>query len=95
MSKIYQDDIGTVFEVDVGADISAATTTDLKVIKPSGASVTWVGAANGGTNTQIDYTIIADDLDEAGRYRLNAYVVTASWDGHGETVEFVVYTVGN
>lgn len=94
-SKLYVGDEGTVFEVDVGTDISAASTTNLKVKKPDGSEVTWTGAANGSTNTQIDYTIVADDLDQAGRYKLQSYVVTASWDGLGETAEFVVHGAFN
>ena len=90
-SKLYQADEGTVFQVDVGVDISAASTTDLKVRKPDGTLVSWVGAANGSTNTQIDYTIVTDDLDQLGQYRLQAYVVTATWTGRGETVNFTVY----
>lgn len=91
MSKIYKGDEGTVLEVDVGEDISTATTTELKVLKPDGAPATWVGSVNGLVNTQIDYTIVNGDLDQAGKYRLQAYVVTVAWDGRGETVELMVY----
>lgn len=91
MSKIYVDDVGTEFQVDVGVDITGATTAELKVTKPDGSLVTWAGTENG---TRIDYTIETDDLDLPGRYRLNAYVETATWSGHGETAEFVVYEVG-
>ena len=91
MSKIYQADEGTVFQVDVGVDISAASTTDLKVRKPDGTLVSWTGTANGSINTQIDYTTVTDDLDQTGQYRLQAYVVTATWDGRGETATFTVY----
>ena len=41
MSKVYIDDVGTVIEVDVGVDVSTATTTDLDVKKPDGL---WVSA---------------------------------------------------
>ena len=90
-SKLYVDDEGTVFEVDVGTDVSGASTTDLKVRKPDGTRVSWTGAVNGVTNTQIDYTIVTDDLDQSGTYRLQSYVVTPTWTGRGETAEFVVY----
>jgi hypothetical protein len=90
-SKLYQADEGTVFQVDVGTDISAASTTDLKVRKPDGTLASWVGAANGSTNTQIDYTIVTDDLDQLGQYRLQAHVVTNSWTGRGETASFTVH----
>ena len=91
MSKLYQDDVGTVFQVAVGANVSAASTTDLKVRKPDGTRVTWTGAVNGVTNTQIDYTIVTDDLDQSGEYKLQSYVVTASWTGLGETTDFTVH----
>ena len=94
-SKLYVGDEGTVFEVDVGTDVSSASTTDLKVKKPDGSTTSWTGAANSGTNTQIDSTITANDLDQAGRYKLQSYVVTPTWTGRGETAEFVVYAAYN
>jgi len=90
MSKIYQDDVGTVFEVDVGDDLSSATTTDLKVRKPDGTTTTWTGTKDGVVNSQINYTIVEDDLDQVGEYLLQAYVVTPTWTGRGETAAFVV-----
>ena len=91
MSKVYKDDTGTVIEVAVGVDISAATTTDIKVKKPDGTTATWTGAVNGAVNTQIDYTIVTDDLDQAGGYSCQAYVETATWTGLGETAVLMVY----
>ena len=90
-SKLYKDDLGTVFQVDVGTDVSGASALTLKVRKPKGTRVSWTGAVNGATNTQIDYTIIADDLDEVGTYKLQSHVVTPTWTGRGETVDFTVY----
>ena len=91
MSKVYIGDIGTVIEVAVGIDISAATTTELKVKKPDGTTDTWVGAVNGSTNTQLDYTIAADDLDQSGEYDIQAHIETATWVGLGETARLMVY----
>ncbi len=92
MTKIYQDDVGTIFEVEVGEDLSTANATDLKVLKPDGTTIeTWIGAVNGAINTQIDYTIDAGDLDQVGTYFLQSYVEFAAWTGRGETVEFIVY----
>jgi len=91
MSKVYMGDVGTVLEVAVGADISAATTTDLKVKKPDGTIETWTGAANGVTNTQLDYTIVTNDLDQHGVYFIQSYIETATWSGLGETIKLTVY----
>lgn len=93
MTKIYEGDIGTIFEVDVGEDLTSANVTDLKVRKPDGTDHTWVGSVNGSINTQIDYTITVDDLDQNGIYRFQSYVEFSAWVGRGETVEFTAYGV--
>ena len=97
MSKIYQGDVGTVVEAAVcdengdAVDLSGATTTDIKVKKPDGTTTTWTGAVNGSISNQIDYTTVSGDLDQAGRYKVQAYVVTPLWSGLGETAKFTVY----
>lgn len=90
-SKVYQGDVGTLIRMDTGSDLSSATTTNIKVIKPSGATAEWVGTANG---TFVEYTTVAGDLDEVGAYVVYVYVETPSWSGHGEPDELKVWAVG-
>ena len=88
-NKIYQNDVGTIFLIDVGADISTATIVSLKVRKPSLVEETWVGTIEG--TTQIKYVAGVGDLDETGTYKLQAFVSLPVWTGKGETCKFKVY----
>ena len=90
-NKVYVGDEGTVIELDCGEDISTATVTDIKVRKPDGTLVTWTGSKNGGVNSQIDYTVVTDDFDQPGAYRLQAYVEMPSGKWRGESVSLLVY----
>lgn len=88
--RIYVGDIGTVILIDMGTDISDATTTNINVRK-KGGDVVW-SASISGTN-YLTYTIEEDDLDVAGTYYLQPYIVTPSWTGRGETVTMEVFEV--
>lgn len=88
VSKYYVGDIGTEIIVDTCVDISTATVTNLLIRKPDGTSHTWVGVIY---NTQyIKYVVVADDFDQTGEYRLQAYVEMPSWQGRGDTARFQV-----
>ncbi len=89
MSKVYKGDVGTVIYLDCGTDISGATTTKIMVKKPDSTYVEWTGTVD--SNTKIKYTIASNDLDQSGKYILQAYVVTSSWTGRGEAVPLMVY----
>lgn len=89
MGKIYVNDVGTEIVVDCGSDISTATTTDLLIHKPNGRVATWSGSIY-NTN-YIKYTTILGDLDEAGDYKIQAYIELPSWSGRGESTSFTVY----
>ena len=84
----YLGDIGTVITVSTGVDLSAASTAELKIKKPDKTVTTWAASVSGGDNTQLVYTVVADDFDQAGTYKVQAYIVTASWTGRGNTASF-------
>lgn len=88
--KIYVGDEGTVIEVDMGEDISTATVTKFYVYKPGGTTATWTATIY--NSNYLRYTIVTDDLDEAGTYYVQPYLEFPSgWKGKGETVNFKVY----
>ncbi len=89
MSKVYIGDTGTVISLDCGQDVSAATARSIEARKPGGTVVTWTAVAD-GTNG-IKYTTLADTLDQAGTWLLQAVVTLASGKWRGETAELVVY----
>jgi len=90
--KVYVGDEGTIIDVDTFADLSSATTTIIKVFKPSGAIVEWPGSVVDGT--KIRYVTSQGDLDEVGTYTIVAYVELPDWKGHGEPDELKVWAVG-
>lgn len=93
MTKHYVNEIGAIIILDAGADLSSATSLSIKVKKPDGTTVTWpanVYNLNGQTNF-VKYTTVEDDLDQAGRYELQPYIVFPTWQGYGETAHFLVY----
>lgn len=93
MAKVYVGDVGTVITLDTGVDISAATVREIKVSLPNGRSATWSAALSG--TTAISFTTIANTLQLAGTYKLQAYVETPTWSGRGETVTLEVYAAFN
>jgi hypothetical protein len=87
--KIYVGDIGTEIVLDLGINVSGASTLNMKVKKPSGVVVTWTAVVDGGT--LIKHVCEAGDLDRAGIYLIQAFVAIGGFSGHSVTVEVPVY----
>lgn len=79
--SVTEEDIGVQFRLNTGIDLSAATTANIHYKKPSGDTGTWTGAT--ASTSYVTYTTVADDLDEDGKWELQAYVVTPSWTLRG------------
>jgi len=84
----YVGDIGTAIITDVCSDITTSTVAALDVTKPDGTQVRWMGSVY--DTTKIRYYVNANDFDQAGEYRLQAYVEMPGWIGHGNTTTFTV-----
>jgi len=84
MADIYVGDVGTVITLDAGT-FSLATATDpvINYRKPSGETGQW---SAGITDNKVEYTTIADDIDEVGKWLLQAQVTISSWTGSSSTV---------
>ena len=91
MSKIYIGDIGTVFTVDCGTDITGASVKKLKIRKPDATLVEW--SASVVNTNYLRYTLVSGDLDQAGIYYLQAYVEDGGGKWHGERTEFFVHAL--
>lgn len=89
MSKTYVGDIGTEILLDTQVDISTATSVSILARKPDGTKTTWSAQVSGGTN--VRYVTQNNDLDVEGVWNLQAHVVSPTWSGHSEAVEFSVY----
>ncbi|RKZ04351.1 hypothetical protein DRQ25_17145 [Candidatus Fermentibacteria bacterium] len=87
--KTYVGDIGTEIILECGMDISDGTGYDIAYKKPDGAEGVWNGALEG--TTQVKYTTVEGDLDQAGDYRLQPLLTLTGWVGRGETAIFPVF----
>lgn len=89
----YVGDIGTIINLDTQSDLTGATTLEMEIKKPSGATVTKTAAIPVGldaTDGIITYATIAGDFDEAGKYYIQAHIASASTDHLGATASFEV-----
>jgi len=89
MHKYYLNDTGVIMVVGVGEDIINATDLFILVKKPDYTRVTWV--AYQYTTTELGYAVQAGDWDQVGRYYIQAYVKTPTWEGTGEITYFDIY----
>lgn len=88
MGKIYTNDIGTVIEIDMQTDLTAASSYSLVVKKPNGDIVSW-------TPTIVDtryfrYVTVSGDLSQSGTYAIQPRLTLGTWSGSGDTVKFSV-----
>ena len=88
--KIYLNDVGTVFTIDMDSTITAATVRLIYVRKPDGTEDTWTATAS---DVNLLYTIASGDLDQSGIYKANGYVASTAggWYYTGKTFQFRVY----
>ncbi len=88
---IFVGDIGTNIDIVLtGEVITGAAGYSMLLRKPSSKEVVTVTAGIEGTDT-IRYTTIADDIDEAGTWRVQGYLDDfAGWSGYTTIGEFEV-----
>ena len=95
--EVHKSDIGTAFRVTVqdgetAVDVSGATTKQIVFQKPSGTSVTQTAAfVTDGTNGQIQYVTVAGDLNEAGKWIMQGYVVAPGFTNNSDIHQSEVY----
>lgn len=92
-NKIYVGDIGTAIVLNLGVDLTDATSPELHVQKPDGTIVTWPGAifTIDSARNFIRYVTTLGDLSLPGKYKVQGHVSIGGWSGHTETVTFTVY----
>ena len=79
----------TITEDDVAVNISSATTKQIKIRKPDGTVMAKTAAfTTNGSDGKVTYTTVADDIDLAGEYKAQAYVVMTGFMGHSTIVTF-------
>ena len=85
MGKIFKDDVGVLFNVETGIDLTGATTYELRIIKPDDTTDTWIPTIAG---TVLTYTTLTSDLDQCGKWKIAAYVEFGVTSKHFGEVDF-------
>lgn len=74
--------------LETGINISSATTMQIKYRKPNGTTGAWTADLEG--TTQMKYQMSNSDLDVAGNWVIQAYIVIGGLYGFGEKVNIEV-----
>lgn len=96
-NEIHVNDIGTIFrgtikDASTTMDVSGATTKQIIFRKPNATTVTQTAAFyTDGSDGIIQYTTVSGDLDTAGIWRIQAYIVTPSGNWKTDVQQFEVY----
>ena len=101
-NEVRLGDIGTNFDVNVKemvcgetqvADPTTATTRQITFAKPSGATIirTAIVTTDCVSDPILRYVTVSGDLDEVGRWSLQAYLVFPSWSGRSTIKQFTVH----
>lgn len=100
-SSVHVGDIGTILELTIKdqdgviVDLSAITLMELDVIDPDGNRDTKTPIfKTDGTDGILQYTTVADDIDEVGEWRLQAFVRFAAGEWSTTQATFTVEKSG-
>ena len=89
----YQNDIGTIIEVNTQSDLTDAVSLELLIKKPSGTILTktaYIPVGLSASDGIIAYATVDGDLDEIGKHYVQAHIEGASTDHLGNTANFEV-----
>jgi hypothetical protein len=98
IQEIHIGDIGTVFEIELKdcltvVNISSATVKQIIFQKPTGEVLTKTAIfSTDGTDGKLRYITVANDLDLAGTWKIQAKVVLSSGTWSSNVEKFKVYS---
>lgn len=87
-NNIYLGDVGTEILIDMQQDISTATDKSLKIRFADATTTTWSPTIV--SSNYLRYIIQDGDLDVQGKCYVQPYLEFATWQGHGDTVNFTI-----
>lgn len=103
MNSLQVGDVGTVFLLTIKeqdpadpdalivVDIAAATGMMLHFKKPDGAIISRTGTLySSGADGKMKYVTVSGDIDQAGRWSVQAAAAIGQWIGRSDIHQFVV-----
>lgn len=93
MLTLPKNDIGSDIELDTDISLTDVSLIQMHVTKPSGATATWT-AMTSGVAEEIVHTTVSGDLNEAGFYRVHAYLEFTGGDAFTGTDTILEVTDG-
>lgn len=93
---IFQRDVGTTLVLDLGEDVSMATTREIIALLPDGTRKVFQAEAEGLNSIKYTTTVTGVapdevfDISQPGKWKLQARVVLPSWQGRGAWAELLV-----
>lgn len=80
-----------VLRVDCGLDVSGFALLQIRYRKPDGVVGCWTANLCPADNECISYTTLVDDLDVAGKWKIQSYISGGGQVLHGKWDQFIVY----
>lgn len=97
-NEIHVDDVGTKFNLTIKdddgniVDISTASNYDIIFRKPDGTILTKDAVfITDGSDGKIRYTTVAGDLDQYGKWSIQAFIDFGSTEWYTDVSPFTVY----
>jgi hypothetical protein len=103
MNNLQVNDVGTTFILTIKerdpdnpdslivVNIAAAASMAVKFKKPDGTVISRTGTLYGsGTDGKMKYTTVSGDIDQAGRWSIQAAATIGGWIGRSDIHQFVV-----
>lgn len=98
MARVYLGQTALRIRINTGVDLTGATTLQAAVKKPSGAGVLWDCSGEAPLTAGIMYhdVVTASELDEAGQFTLQSYVVFSDgrW-AYGDEAFMIVHPISS
>jgi hypothetical protein len=90
MATPHEGDIGTEIIVDLGEDLTAATTIKMIIMRPTSTNRVMVVDPTAVAGNTVTYKTAAGDLSDAGEYKVQVYYVDPLWSGYSNVITFGV-----
>lgn len=91
--KLFINDVGHVFTVDVQNNITGVNTATLEILKEDGTIENWITSVTNAGSGILTYVTTIGDINQVGIYEAQAFVWSSSLSNfHGDVFNFEVFS---